>query len=186
MELIDERVSSILGAVACGEMEPSHAKKAVKEIGDDPYCAQSICDQIWLGSFVESENERKRVQAFISALFDDSTIGIADIICRLEPESIPPEIQSVDILRRKRTQAKTKKVYNIPVFNLLSECAEGYATLTDSIWSFSVFPLTETSIETQATYIKEIMGKYSLCPNRSLGVILAILTKIRKYQFMYL
>ena len=62
MELVDEKVSSILGAVACGEMEASRAKTAIKNIGNDQLCAQSICDQIWLGSFVESDTERLRVQ----------------------------------------------------------------------------------------------------------------------------
>ena len=178
MELIDEKVSSILGSIARGEIDSTHGYSAMKGIGDDIASGKSVCDLMWLSSFTESDAERCRMQDFLGLLFKEGFVGLFDILQKLEPDSIPSEIYSSEIIKRKRTQAKTKRVYNVPVFNLLSECAEGYAALTESIWSFSMHPISNCSLQAQSSYVKELIGKYALCPNRSLGVILAVLTRV--------
>ena len=178
MELIDEKVSLLIEAVARGETEPKKAQLALREFGDSRDYVQSVCDHVWLNSFVESDEEKSRMREFLYVLYANGLVELTDLITKLELDSIPDSVQSVDVLKRKRTQARTKRIYNVPVFNLLSECSEGFAAFTETVWTLSMHPDLESSSPAHVTYLKEVMGKYSLCPNRSLGVMIAILTKV--------
>ena len=131
METLDDTISKVVFDVARGSTRPADAAASLRKLAASSELSSSILDYVWLGGFDESSESRSRLQQLMSVLMQDEFVSVCDAICSLEPELIPSEIQTDQVLRRKRMQTKTKKVYNIVKFNTLSECPEGYAVLVD-------------------------------------------------------
>jgi hypothetical protein len=169
-------VCDIVGKVATGEVKPKDACSMLKSRVKAKEDVTLILDCIWIDGMRESEDERYRLQDLVAGL---ATVGIAHvdkIVELLEPDIIPEEVHGPDHLRRKRTQAKTKKVYTIPKFNLLTECAEGYAAVVDIVWTSLSQGLQEDQAVGVQGRLKELIGVYQLCPTKTLSVIISLMS----------
>ena len=176
MEAIDDTISALIYEVATGSLKPMDVARRLSDIPDKEGVKQSAIDHIWLHSFTGSDDEKARLQHLVAVLVQEELIPVIDAIGKLEAESIPSEIQSGEIIRRKRTQAKTKRVYTIPKFNLMSECPEGYSTVVDILWACARFGVSDDQLSSTVEKIKTVIGHYSLCPDKTLAIAITMLT----------
>ena len=76
-------------------------------------------------------------------------LSLEELLSVFEPEQLPGSLSS-EIWRKKKTQFRTKQIFNFPVYNLLRECSEGWSAL----FSDKIAP------------VKSIIGAFNLSPGR--------------------
>ena len=176
MESWDENIADIVDETISGKIDPSSAADKLTRLCLNDEKKDFLLDYVWIESYREHDEAGERVQEMVGRLVDSNTLTAASVIRLLEAETIPEDIITPDSLRRKRTQAKTKRLYTIPKFNLLSECAEGFSTVTDIAWCLATQALDADDITLISKKVKEAIGRYSLCPNKALVILVSMLS----------
>ena len=172
MEIVDDKVAKLILDVSTGSIRAPDAAASLRVLDKSVNVSATILDYSWLGGFSDSAESKSRLQQLMSLLMQDEFISISDAVCLLDGDLIPLEVLTDQVLRRKRTQAKTKRVYNITKYNVLSECPEGFAIFSDVLWSIGDFGGDASELENRC---KTLIGQFSLCPNRCMSLALTVL-----------
>jgi hypothetical protein len=172
----DDFVDDIVYQTAKGDLGPSQAAAKLLSGSETESFRVRILDYIWVHSAVESEEERDRLQDLLSHLVGKGALGFHELVAFLEPDIIPDDVVNSDILRRKRTQTKTKRVYTIPKYNLFSECPEGYSTIVDTLWTVAKFGVSPEHGGVIVDAIRKCIGHYQLCPTKTISILVSILS----------
>ena len=178
---MEETVDDIICRVTRGELSPKDACMRLRGQAGSEDGRTAILDYIWLESLVESEEEKFRLQDLVAGLVQEGILLLEDVIASLEADVIPDEVCNADILKRKRTQAKTKRIYTVPKFNLLSECPEGYATIIDILWNVLKHGCAPEDASQIADKIRASIGMYQLCPTKTVSIIISLLSEGTHY-----
>lgn len=178
MDSMPDELSEAVSQFLHGKISRQDALKSLQAIQALEGFSESVLDNIWMWSFVESDEQKSRIHDLVSGLVEEELVSVADVIALLEGDAIPSSIQPTDTLRRKRTQAKTKRVYTIPKFNLLNECAEGYSVIVDVAWSSVKMGLSDSDASLVVDKLKKAIGHYQLCPNKVLSVLMSLMVNL--------
>ena len=174
--MLDDIISDMVFQVATGDLKPKEACNRFKPHASSEKVRLMLLDSLWLESLADSDDEKFRLQDFVTGLVKEGIVTVQEAVTLLETEMIPDDIQNADILRRKRTQAKTRRVYTIPKFNLLSECPEGYAALLDIAWTTLKHGLSPEETASLQVKLKATIGYFQLCPTKTISVILSLVS----------
>lgn len=175
MDMVEDVLDDIVRQVTSGALDAKEACSRVKGQSQRDEARQLILDYIWLESLVDSDDDKCRLHDFVTVLVQEGILSLKEIVSSLEPDAIPEDVYSSDMLRRKRTQAKTKRVYTIPKFNLFSECSEGYAAIVDILWSTLRYGATQEDCGRIGDQIRSCIGSYQLCPTKTISVIISLI-----------
>lgn len=175
-EILDDIIPDIVLKVGADELNTKEACARLKQLCSSEQVRMMLLDCVWLESLACSENEKFRLQDLVAGLVQQGVVPIQDVVKTLEIEMIADEIQNADVLRRKRTQTKTRRVYTIPKFNLFSECPEGYSAVVDMIWSVLKHGISSEESSILQAKLKAAIGFFQLCPTKTISVILSLVT----------
>lgn len=180
IESWDDKIADIVDITLAGKNELSSAAAQLSQICHSDEKKEFLLDYVWIESFHDRDETSERIQDLIGRLVESNTLSIASVIGLLEVESVPKDVITSDSLRRKRTQAKTKKFYTIPKYNLLSECAEGFSVVIDIAWSCGTHTVDSKELPIITWNLKEAIGHYNLCPNKVLVILLSVLCWVKE------
>ncbi|KAF8818099.1 hypothetical protein IE077_002190, partial [Cardiosporidium cionae] len=145
-----------------------------------------LLDSVWLivelldnlpSSSAQSVRSQTNMNAFFLALEREQAVLKSDIIAFIDPAKLDSmrcvKLDSKGGLQGMNIKERTKRLYTLSTHNLMREHTTGYAKLQTCLQEF-VVTHSKMDIRSCRRIVCEIVGNFSLCPSRTLGIMLGV------------